>query len=408
MNSLTPSELTTLNRDWRFWARDKQLPPDGDWFVWLMQSGRGTGKTWVGSHLVIEHAREYPRFPIALVGQTKADVRDTMVEVGDSSILNVSPPDFRPDYEPSKRRLTWKNGAVAMIYSGDEPDQLRGPQHGFAWVDELAKFKYPQETWDNLEMGLRLGPNPQIAVTTTPRPILIIRQLLADPDVVVTRESTFENIANLSPRFIERLKAKYEGTRLGRQELYGDILEDTPGALWKRDVLDAGRVKDYPHLVRIVVAIDPAVTATEDSDETGIIVAGVDDKGVGYVLDDLTVKASPDAWARRAVEAYHRHHADRIVAESNNGGDMVEHTIRTVDRTVSLKQVKASRGKYTRAEPIAAMYEQGRIHHVGLFAELEDQLCTWVPGDDSPDRLDAMVWALTDLMISRGGAWILR
>lgn len=414
IRSLAPTkeEQERLEYLWRFWARPKQLPPPGDWFIWLLMSGRGFGKTRTGAEWIIHRAKHGPFYPIALVGQTKADVRDTMVELGESSILKVSPPWFTPEYESSKRRLTWPNGMVATIFSGDEPDQLRGPQHGSAWVDELAKFKYPQETWDNLELGLRLGDTPQAVVTTTPRPIPIVKALVADPAVHVTTGSSYENTTNLSARFIERVIQKYEGTRLGRQELHGDLLSDVPGALWSRDLLEQCRVRNAPQLIRIVVAVDPPATHGENADEAGIIVAGIDEGNHSYILEDLSRQASPGDWGRIAVDAFDRWRADRIVAERNNGGDMVEHVVRTEARDahaagrrstaeISYRSVWASRGKYTRAEPVVAEYERRRVHHVGMFAELEDQMCSWVPGESSPDRMDALVWALTDLVLQR-------
>ena len=401
LNSLTEKEAEALLYDWAFWARPKQLPPDWDWYIWLLLSGRGGGKTRTGAELTIKWAKE-KYSPIALVGQTKADVRDTMVEVGESAILNICPPWFRPEYEPSKRRLTFPNGVLAIIYSGDEPDQLRGPQHAKAWVDELSKFKYPQGTWNNLLFGLRIGEKPQVVVTTTPRPIPIIKALVNDSRTAVTRGHTLENRAHLAPDFFNYILSKYEGTRLGQQELAGEILDDNPEALWQRDRIDELRVKQHPELIRIVVAIDPAVSTNEQSSETGIIVAGiaqVSGQVHGYILADLTIKGTPDQWATAAVTGYYRAGADRIIGEVNNGGDMVEHTIRTVDQNVAFNKVHASRGKYTRAEPVSALYEQGRIHHVGFFPDLEDQLCEWVPGDKSPDRLDALVWAITELML---------
>jgi phage terminase large subunit-like protein len=389
-----------ITRVWRDKARVKQIPPEWDWFVWLILSGRGFGKTWTGANWTIERAALYPEYPIAIIGQTKADVRDTMVELGDSSILKQSPAGFMPEYEPSKRRLVWPNGAIGIIYSGDEPGQLRGPQHGSAWIDELSKFKYPQETWDMMEFGLRLGDKPQVAVTNTPRPIPLIKALRKAATTAVVEGSTYENEANLSPSFLARIKDKYEGTTLGRQELHGEIIEDVPGALWKRTDIENNRVTAIPDLVRIVVAIDPATTSNEDSDETGIVVAGISADKQGYVLDDKSLRASPHGWASEAVAAYNKYKADRIVAETNNGGDMVEETITTVNARVAFKQVHASRSKQTRAEPIAALYEQGKVHHVGSFAEMEDQMCSWLPGDKSPDRMDALVWALTDLMLN--------
>lgn len=375
------------------------MPPGGDWYVWMLLSGRGFGKTWVGSNMAIEYAQTNPKYPIALVGQTKADVRDTMVEIGESAILNQSSPWFMPDYEPSKRRLTWPNGAVAMIYSGDEPGQLRGPQHGFAWVDELSKFKYPTETWDMLEMGVRIGPDPRIVVTNTPRPIPVIKMLVKDPETAIVQGSTYENISNLNERFLRRIRGRYEGTRLGRQELHGQLLDDNPNALWRRGDIEGTRVTEIPQLIRIVVAIDPQAVSNEDTSDTGIVVAGLGRDQHGYILDDLTIDASPDGWGRAAVAGYNKYKADRVVAETNHGGEMVEHVIRTVSTNVAFKSVRASKNKYIRAEPVAALYEQGKVHHVGMFAELEDQMCQWEPGLDSPDRLDALVWGLTELML---------
>lgn len=651
LQSLSEDKAKFLRYDWRFWARPKQLPPEGDWFCWHIRSGRGWGKTITGAQWIVERAKAgYRR--LALIGQTKADVRDTMIEVEESSILNVSPPWFKPDYQPSKRRLVWPNGAIATIFSGDEPGQLRGPQHdcfvagtiittinglapiesmcigdwvitrggacrvnnignkvdivgqvkfangvelvgtsqhpvlglhgwttladlaigdkvctgkkplmdtlqpikmarnctsigGYgnramgqfqrvwksiigiwtskitistiwnwfqpaaiksfilrtlngstalvqtvarawlgsrlilarqyaanvngrglsksekpsefadtvnrrsclggatsvvnvvstwapagiarvydltvdgqheylandiyvhnsAWVDELSKFKYPKQTWDMLELGLRIGDNPQVVVTNTPRPIPIIKELMADPRTVDVVGSTYDNIANLAPQFIARVRQKYEGTHLGRQELHGEVLEDREGALWTRAaMIDAHRVIRHPRLTRIVVAVDPPGGRTE----CGIVVAGLGEDGEGYILEDSSLAGSPAAWGEAVVTAYHRNAADRVVAEVNFGGDMVEHIVRTVDESVAYKDVRASRGKAVRAEPVAALYEQGRVHHVGQFALLEDELCTWVPneGMPSPNRLDALVWVLTELMLGASpGSW---
>jgi phage terminase large subunit-like protein len=323
-----------------------------------------------------------------------------MIE-GESGILAICPPDERPEYRISKRRLEWPNGAWSLIFTADEPERLRGKQHMKLWADELASWRY-QEAWDQAMFGLRLGDNPQACVTTTPKPMKILKDLLGRDDTVVARGSTYENRANLAAGFFTDIIRQYEGTRLGRQELLAEILDDVPGALWTRALLDDHRRGDLPDLKRVVIAIDPAVTATDDSDETGILVAGVDRAGEGYVFDDLSGRYSPDGWARRVSYAYHHREADRAVAEVNNGGDLVEATLRTVDKAISYKAVRATRGKYTRAEPIAALYEQGRVHHVGTFPELEDQMCTWVPGEKSPDRLDALVWALTELMLGPG------
>ncbi len=401
IESLSEREAEALIYDWEVWARPKQLPPDWAWYVWLLLSGRGGGKTRSGAELVNKWARQ-GLTRIALVGQTKADVRDTMIEVGDSGILNISPPWFMPEYEPSKRRLVWPNGALGIIYSGDEPEQLRGPQHQKAWVDELAKFKYPQEAWDNLMLGLRIGTEPQAVVTTTPRPIKVIKDLIADERTAVTRGHTLENEDNLAPDFLRYILRKYEGTRLGRQELAGEVLDDNPDALWERAKIDELRLRKYPELKRIVVAIDPQGTDNASSSSTGIVVAGIAqvvDRQEAFVLADLTLSGTPEKWASEAVSGYYRFKADRIVAEVNFGGDMVEAIIRIVDKAVAFKKVHASRGKAVRAEPVSALYEQGRVHHIGFFPDLEDQLCEWVPGDKSPDRLDALVWAITELML---------
>lgn len=398
LKTITDKEATELLYTWEFWARPEQLPPKGDWFCWFLRSGRGYGKTRTGAEWVIDKAKQGIG-PIALVGQTKADVRDTMIELGESSILAISPPWFRPEYEPSKRRVIWPNGVIGVAYSGDEPDQLRGPQHAIAWVDEFAKFKYPEETWNNLKFGLRVGKKPQIVVTTTPRPIEILKKIINHPSTVDVRCHTYDNVANLSEAYLTEVIKPLVGTRLGRQEIEGHILEDNPDALWKMHHIEANRVTKTPELKRVVIAVDPAVTLSEESAETGIIAAGLGKDGHGYVLEDLTLKASPHGWGSVAVAGYNKYRADRIVGEINNGGEMVEYTLRTIDPNISYKSVHASRGKVTRAEPIAALYEQGKVHHVGVFAQLEDQMTTWVPGEKSPDRIDALVWALTELIL---------
>jgi len=401
IESLTPEQLNTLLYDWSFWARDKQLPPPGDWRYWLILAGRGFGKTRTGAEWVRACVRDYPL--VSLIGATASDARDIMIE-GESGLLAICPPHERPEYRPSKSRLEWPNGAVSLIFTADEPERLRGKQHMKLWADELAAWRYP-EAWTQALLGLRLGDNPQACITTTPKPTKILRRLLGHPQSVVVTGTTYENRANLADGWFDDIIREYEGSRLGRQELLAELLEDVEGALWSRTMLDNGRVNDAPHpLSRIVIAIDPAVTAEEDSDETGIVVCGVGGfEQHGYVLEDLSMKAAPQEWATVAVDAYHRWRADRIVAEVNNGGDMVEHVIRTVDQTVSYRKLHASRGKRTRAEPIAALYEQRRVHHVGMFGKLEDQLCTWVQGDSSPDRLDALVWGLTELMLGAQG-----
>jgi phage terminase large subunit-like protein len=405
-SSFAAQLVDALENSWAAVARPNQLPPPGDWWqIWLSLAGRGFGKTrtlaeWVCHQVASEQASR-----VALVAATAADARDVLVE-GESGILAVAPPWCRPIYESSKRRLTWPNGAIATTFSAEEPERLRGPQHDAAVCDELGSWSRP-ETWDMLQFGLRLGRKPRCLVATTPRPNKLIRELLAREgrDVVVTRGSTYENRANLAPGFFDQVIRKYEGTRLGRQELNAELLDDTPGALWSHAIIDAARMSAAPSLPRIVIAIDPAVTSGEDADETGIIVVGKDTNGHGYVLQDLSGKYSPTEWARIAVAAYKTHRADRIVAERNNGGDMVQATIRMVDPNVALSTVWASRGKVTRAEPVSALYEQGRMHHIGSFPQLEDQMTNFTSDFDrdaagySPDRLDALVWATTELLV---------
>lgn len=401
--SLNSEQADSILHDWRFWARPSQLPPDGNWRVWLLLAGRGFGKTRTGAELVRGQVASGAARRVALVAPTAADARDVMVE-GESGLLAIAPPWDRPLYEPSKRRLTWPNGATATTFSADEPERLRGPQHDFAWCDELAAWRYP-EAWDMLMFGLRLGDDPRAVVTTTPRPTGLIRALLADPKVVMTHGTTTENRANLAPAFLEQIVKRYEGTRLGRQELDAEILEDMPGALWQRGGIEGARLSAVPELVRVLVAIDPAAGSGEHADETGIIVAGRDAGGHGYVLADASGRYAPAEWARVAITAYGAHAADRIVAEVNNGGEMVEATLRMVDPNVPFSAVRAARGKAARAEPVAALYEQGRVHHIGAFPQLEDQMCAFTSNFDrnaarfSPDRVDALVWALTELLV---------
>ncbi len=408
LDALSPREALALLHDWRFWARPNQLPPSGPWRVWLLLAGRGFGKTRAGAELVRSSVAERRARRLALVAPTAADARDIMVE-GESGILAISPHWDRPRYEPSRRRLTWHNGATATFYSADEPERLRGPQHDTAWCDELTSWRYP-EARDMLMFGLRLGDDPRVVVTTTPRPTPLLRALLKDPAVAVTRGTTYQNRANLAPDFLDQIVRKYEGTRLGRQEIEAEILDELPGGLWSRGLIEAARVRSAPPLSRIVVAIDPAATCGEMADETGIIVAGRDSVGHGWVLSDLSGRYRPIEWANAAIAAYHTHHADRIVAEVNNGGEMVETTIRMIDPNVPFTSVRASRGKVTRAEPIAALYEQGKVHHLGAFPKLEDQMCTLTRRTESsvggtgarysPDRVDALVWALTELLVT--------
>lgn len=406
--ALDDEERRLLEYSWRgFWARPKQIAPDWKWLYWLILAGRGFGKTRIGSEWVIERAMKGRRGERgALVAETASDARDVMVE-GESGIIACSPPWFRPKYEPSKRRLTWPNGVRATTFSAEEPDQLRGPQFHWAWGDEPAKWKYA-DAWDQLRFGLRLGDNPQAVLTTTPRPTPLIKEWVQDaagerPQFAITKGSTFENRANLSQQFLDAIVKKFQGTRLGRQELNAEVLDDAPGALWKRaENIDAHRVVKAPELVRIVVAIDPSVSSDSDSAETGIVVAGKGKDGHGYVLaDGSIVQPTPEQWGKGAVTLYHTHRADRVIGEVNNGGDLVESNVKSIDRDVPFKKVTASRGKQVRAEPIASFYEQGRVHHVGSLPLLEDQMCQWEPGVSlwSPNRVDALVWALTELML---------
>src|SRR6266446_6271167 len=353
VNDFSDDDLEALESEWPFWARPNQLTPPGDWRAWLLLAGRGFGKTRTGAEWVRSQVATGKR-RIALVAPTAADARDVMIE-GESGLLAISPPLDRPIYEPSKRRVTWPNGAIATAYSADEPERLRGPQHDAAWCDELGAWRYP-EAYDMLLFGLRLGDDPRLVVTTTPRPIKIIREMIADPTVVVTRGSTYDNRANLAPAFLSQIIRRYEGTRLGRQELDAELLDDVPGALWTRALIEAARPPMkfiMPDLIRIVVAIDPAMTSGEDADETGMIVAGKDAQGRGYVLADLSGHYTPTEWARTAIAAYRAHGADRVVAEVNAGGEMVENTLRVIDPNVSYSPVHAMRGKVVRAEPIS-------------------------------------------------------
>src|SRR5499427_5969083 len=413
MTSSFAAELVdALEHSWAAIARPNQLPPPGDWWqIWLLLASQGFGKTRTLAEWTCQQAGSAQAGRIAVVAATAADARDVLVE-GQSGILAVSPPWFRPVYEPSKRRLTWPNGAIATTFSAEEPERLRGPQHDAAVCDELGSWSRP-ETWDMLQFGLRLGRHPRCLVATTPRPTRLIRELLAREghDVVVTRGSTYENRKNLAPGFFNQVIRKYEGTRLGRQELNAELLDDTPGALWSHSIIDAARQAAAPALARIVVAIDPATTSGEDADETGIVVVGKDYQGHGYVLADASGKYQPIEWAKIAISAYRAHHADRIVAERNNGGDMVEATIRMVDQNAPVTTVWASRGKAARAEPVSALYEQGRVHHIGTFPKLEDQMCAFTTDFDraragySPDRLDALVWGLTELLVEPMPQW---
>jgi phage terminase large subunit-like protein len=391
---------------WWAWARPDQRLPDGDWTYWLILAGRGYGKTRTGAETVRQWIADGFQY-VNLIGATADDARDIMVQ-GESGILAICPRRERPEYKPSQRALLWPNGAKSLIFTADEPERLRGKQHEKLWADELAAWRYA-ESWDQAKFGLRLGIKPQAVATTTPRPTAMVRALLADSATHVTRGNTADNRANLAPSFFDAILKRYEGTRLGRQEIDGELLDDNPNALFTVTDIDRARVRTAPELQRIVVAIDPAATSGEESDETGIAVAGVNGDH-GYVLADRALRASPEKWARRAIEAYYEFKADRIVAESNNGGEMVASVIRSADANVPVKLVTASRGKAIRAEPVSALYEQGRVHHVGSFPALEDQMTQFDPSETSqksPDRMDALVWAVTELMCTNRSTGIL-
>lgn len=411
---LEPAQVAFLLADWATWARPDQLPPLGpqvDWRTWVVLGGRGAGKTRAGAEWVRAQALGIapialrPAARIALVGETYADVRRVMIE-GVSGLLSVHADDERPLWEPSKRELTWPSGARAQAFSAEDPDGLRGPQFDIAWVDELAKWREPERAWDMLQFALRLGESPRAVVTTTPRPIELLQRLIADPTAVVTRAATTLNAANLAPGFLAEIERRYAGTALLRQELYGEIIADTAGSLWRRDWIEAARVATAPELRSVVVAVDPPVTATAASDACGIVVAGLGEDGRAYVIADVSLQGrAPEVWAQAVVAAYRSHRADRIVAEVNQGGDLVTALLAQFDDTAAVRKVRATRGKWLRAEPVAALYAQGRVAHVGTFVTLEAQMCaldaSGLAAGRSPDRVDALVWALTDLMLDR-------
>lgn len=375
-------------------CRSDQRPPQGEWLVWVLRGGRGSGKTRGGAEWTRKMTEKVSR--IALIAPTGADVRDVIVE-GESGILAISPPGKRPNWEPSKRRLTWPNGCIGTTYSGEEPDRLRGPQQGAAWCDEGAHMPLIEEVWTNLMLGLRLGKHPRAVLTTTPTPVKWLRDLLKSPLTVDSRVSTYANLDNLAPTFAQAVLARYEGTKLGSQELHGEILDEAEGALWSWEMIETHRTDTAPNPDRIVVAIDPAGTARKKSDETGIVVAAVAD-GDFYVLRDASGRMTPSTWASRAVGLYEEYQADAIVVESNYGGDMTVHTLRSIDATPRIKQVNSRRGKAIRAEPVVALYERGKVKHLPGLLDLETQMVTWVPGQgESPDRVDALVHAVTDL-----------
>lgn len=409
----SPELVETIAAEWTVWARPDQLPPEPLKPIWLVLGGRGAGKTRTGAEWVKGMALGHPPFTempterIALLGETQAQVRDVMIE-GVSGLLAIHVRGERPTWQPSLRRLHWPNGAIAQVFSAEDPESLRGPQFGAAWSDELAKWPNLQECWDMLQFGLRLGDSPRQIVTTTPRPLPLIKRLLTEPNVAVSRTKTSDNRFNLAAAFIRTVTETYGGTRLGRQELDGEIVEDSADALWTRAMVEAAREGQAPPLARVVVAVDPPASSSQRADRCGLVVAGIDRDGLGHVLEDGTLAgARPQEWAEKAVALYRRHEADALVVEVNQGGEMVGSIIREVDAGVPVTSVRAMRGKYLRAEPVAALYAQGRVRHAGAFPELEDEMCSFGPGGlpsgRSPDRLDALVWALTHLMLAPKG-----
>ncbi len=410
LEALPQQDVARILDDWMLFGRAEQRPPEGAWSVWLFLGGRGAGKTRAGAEWVRGLALGLPGFTsepverIALIGETAADVRDVMVE-GVSGILSL--PGARPDWTPTLKKLTWPNGAVAQCFSAEDPESLRGPQFGAAWCDELAKWKKADAVWDMLQFGLRLGTRPRQMVTTTPRPTQLLKRLMRDPGTVMTHAATLANARNLSPRFLDGIVNRYVGTRLGRQELEGEVIEDRADALWTRAMIEEARASEVPALLRIVVAVDPAATGHAHSDACGIVAAGLAPDGVTYVLGDRTIAAArPDLWAAAAAAAFHAFEADALVAEANQGGEMVRAVIGQADPSIPVTLVHATRGKWLRAEPVSNLYAQGRVRHAVPMKELEDEMCDFglngLTSGRSPDRLDALVWAVSELMRGAG------
>lgn len=399
------TQLADIAFDWSFWRRPDQVEPAGNWRCWLLLAGRGFGKTRTGAEWVRARAEADGRLRIALVAATMADARAIMVE-GESGLLAIAPEDKRPNFEPSLHRLVWPNGAMAKLYSAAEPEGLRGPEHHIAWADECAKWDNADAVWDNMAMSLRLGTHPQVIATTTPRPVPLIRRLMAEQGVTTTRGRMADNALNLAQPFVAAMQSVYAGTRLGRQELDGELIDDVDGALWTRAMIEAARTASTPHLTRIVIGVDPP--AGRNDDACGIVAAALGADGVAYILDDASLSgASPEGWARQVAACAAKHGADRVIAEANNGGDMVESVLRGTASGLPVRLVHAARGKVARAEPVAALYERGTVRHAGRFPALEDELCGLCTGGAyhgpgrSPDRADALVWAVTELMLKQ-------
>ena len=418
LSQLSPEERREFNHHWRLWARDEQVSPPGDWQHWLIMAGRGFGKTRAGAEWAREIADADPEARIALIAASLGEARSVMVE-GESGLLAICPPGHMPSFEPSLRRLTWPNGAQATLYSAGEPESLRGPQHSHAWCDELAKWDNANgraiKAWDNLLFGLRLGEQPRALITTTPRAVPLLQRLLVEDEVAVTRGKTEENIEHLPSRFIRDIRRTYGKSLLARQELDGELIEDLPGALWTRALIEECREASASAAsARVVVGVDPPASAGGDA--CGIIVVALGEDGIARVLADASVtKPSPERWARAVAQAARAWQADRVIAEANQGGAMVGSVLRAAEIALPLKLVHASRGKVARAEPVAALYEAGRVRHAGTFPALEDELCGLIAGGAyqgpgrSPDRADALVWAMSELMLGRRGrprVWI--
>lgn len=408
LDRLLRGEDIRFDERWEHWARKSQLPPEGNaWRIWLLMAGRGFGKTRAGAEWVRGLAERDGDLRIALVAATMAEGRGVMIE-GQSGLLSIAPAHLRPRFEPSLRRLVWPGGAQAFLYSAAEPEALRGPEHHFAWADEIAKWPHGIEAWDNLAMGLRLGGNPRTVATTTPRPVPLVRRLIGEAGVMTRRGATVDNVAHLPGTYLDAMHELYGGTRIGRQELDGELIEEIEGALWSRALIERCRVRTAPQTRRVVLGVDPPAGAGAASDACGIVAVALGEDEAAYVIEDASVQGlSPEGWARAVAGAAARNRVDRVIAEANNGGAMVEHVLRAADAMLPIRLVHASHGKVARAEPVAALYEAGRAHHAGAFPELEDELAGLVAGGGyagpgrSPDRADALVWAMTELMLGK-------